>query len=532
LTAAAASTKLRGVIILRTLRWRRPLRLLLLSMLMSSLLPLPAAAADSAPLRIGSKRFTEAYILAELMAQTARPHAAVALKAGLGNTAIVYQALQSGAIDVYPEYTGTLALEILKDPQATSLPALRERLAPLGLGVDVPLGFNDGYGLAMREDQAARLGVTRLSDLARQPQLRLGLSHEFIGRADGWPGLARRYGLPQTPGALDHGLAYQALADGQVDVIDIYTTDAQILPRRLRVLVDDQAYFPRYDAVLVYRLDLPQKHPAAWRALQGLAGRIDEAAMVRLNARAEIEQQPFDAIARDFLAGAAAAGDAAAAASSAAAPSTHAPGQGFVARLLGPDLPRLLLQHLALVAAAVGLATALGLPVALAVARRPGLRALLLGASSVLQTLPSLALLALAIGLLGRIGTAPALLVLSFYALLPVLHNACTGLAEVPAGLKAAARALGLSSAQSLRLIELPLALPVIVAGIRTATAWSVGTATIAAFVGAGGLGERIVTGLALNDTALMLAGAVPAAALALGFEALFAALQALLRRR
>ncbi|MFT3817557.1 MAG: glycine betaine ABC transporter substrate-binding protein [Rubrivivax sp.] len=498
-------------------------------MLSLLLLPLPAAA-DEAPLRIGSKRFTEAYILAELMAQTARPHAAVELKAGLGNTAIVYQALQSGAIDVYPEYTGTLALEILKDPQATSLPALRARLAPLGLGVDVPLGFNDGYGLAMREDQAARLGVARLSDLARQPQLRFGLSHEFIGRADGWPGLARRYGLPQQPGALDHGLAYQALADGQVDVIDIYTTDAQILPRRLRVLADDQAYFPRYDAVLVYRLDLPQRHPAAWRALQALAGRIDEAAMVRLNARAEIEQQPFDAIARDFLAGASAAG--AASAASAAASPAGAPGQGFVARLLGPDLPRLALQHLALVAAAVGLATAFGLPLALAVARRPRWRALLLGTSSVLQTLPSLALLALAIGLLGRIGTAPALLALTFYALLPVLHNACTGLAEVPAGLKAAAQALGLTSAQSLRLIELPLALPVIVAGIRTATAWSVGTATIAAFVGAGGLGERIVTGLALNDTALMLAGAVPAAALALAFEGLFAALQALLRRR
>lgn len=480
-----------------------------------SLLSTGVAAADS-PLRIGSKRFTEAYILAELMAQTARPHGPVELKAGLGNTAIVFQALQGGAIDVYPEYTGTIAQEIVKDPSATTLEALRARLAPLGLGVDVPLGFNDGYGLAMRDDVAARLNISRLSDLAAQPQLRFGLSNEFIGRADGWPGVARVYGLPQRPTGLDHGLAYDALAGGQVDVIDIYTTDAQILHRKLRVLVDDRAHFPRYDAVLLHRLDLPQRHPAAWRALQGLAGRIDEATMVRLNARAEVDKVAFDVIARDHLAGTV----------------PTAAGGGFIARLLGPDLLRLTLQHLGLVLGAVGLATALGVPMALLAARRPTLRALLLGGSSVLQTIPSLALLAVAIGLLGRIGTAPALLVLTLYALLPVLHNTCTGLAEVPAGLKTAAQALGLRPAQSLRLIELPLALPVIVTGIRTATAWSVGTATIAAFIGAGGYGERIVTGLALNDHQLMLAGALPSAALALALEGLFTLLQRRLQRR
>lgn len=470
-----------------------------------------AARADGEPLRIGSKRFTEAYILAELLAQTARPHGPVELKAGLGNTAITYEALRSGAIDVYPEYTGTIALEILKDPQATSLAALRERLAPLGLGVDVPLGFNDGYGLAMREDVAAAKGIRTLSDLARQPDLRLGLSNEFLGRADGWPGLARVYALPQRPQGLDHGLAYDALAGGQVDVIDIYTTDAQIAHRRLRVLVDDRAHFPRYDAVLLYRLDLPQRYPAAWRALQALAGTIDEATMVRLNARAEIDKLGFDAIVRDYRAGASGATAGAAA------------GQGFVDRLLGPDLPRLALQHLGLVLASVALATALGVPLAVAASGHAGARAVLLGTAGVLQTVPALALLAVAIGLLGRIGTAPALLALTLYALLPIVHNTTAGLAGVPAGLKDAARALGLRRWQRLWLVELPLARPVIVTGMRTATSWAVGTATIAAFIGAGGFGERIVTGLAINDRELMLAGAVPAAALALLAEGLFA---------
>ena len=135
------------------------------------------------------------------------------------------------------------------------------------------------------------------------------------------------------------------------------------------------------------------------------------------------------------------------------------------------------------------------------------------------------------ISALGRIGTLPALVALTLYALLPIMRNTCTGLAEVPAGLKMAGTALGLSARQRLRHIELPLALPVLLAGVRTATTIAVGTATIAAFIGAGGYGERIVTGLALNDRSLMLAGALPSAALALLCEGLFGALAFGLRR-
>lgn len=474
----------------------------------------PAHAAE--PLRIGSKRFTESYILAEVLAQAAAPHAAVRVQAGLGNTAIVYAALRAGSIDVYPEYTGTIAREILQAPGELSLDELRARLAPLGLGVGVPLCFNDGYALAMRADTAARLGVHALSDLAKQPGLKLGLSHEFIGRADGWPGLAARYRLPQQPQGLDHGLAYDAIAAGQVDVIDIYTTDAKIEHLHLTVLADDAGHFPRYDAVLLYRLDLPQRLPAAWAALQALQGRIDERRMIAMNARAELKGEAFDAIARDALAD----GDTAVASS------------GFWSRLWGPDLARLTGQHLGLVVVAVLLAVLVGVPLAVAVAAHAGARALLLGATGLLQTVPALALLAALISWLGRIGTGPALIALTLYALLPVMRNTCTGIAGVPAGLTLAAQALGLRRGQILRAVELPLALPVIVAGVRTATTWSVGTATIAAFIGAGGYGERIVTGLALNDRALLLAGAVPAAALALLFEAGFECAERWLRRR
>jgi osmoprotectant transport system permease protein len=478
-----------------------------------------AGAWAQQTLRIGSKRFTESYILAEVIAQTARradPEARIEVQQGLGNTAIVQAALRAGSIDVYPEYTGTIALEILKSPQPMSIEAMRAALQPLGLGVDVPLGFNDGYALAMRADKAQRLGIAKLSDLAAHPALKLGLSNEFIGRADGWPGLAQRYRLPQQPTGLDHGLAYDAVGGGQVDVIDIYTTDAKIDHLMLKVLDDDAGHFPRYDAVLVYRLGVPERLPKAWAALQGLQGTIDERTMIAMNARAELDKVAFEVIAREHLAAKAAGTGAGSAAPSSAAP------PGFAARLFGADFWRLTAQHIGLVLAAVALAVAIGMPLAVWVTPHAGARGIVLGATGLLQTIPSLALLAVLISLLGRIGTGPALLALMLYALLPIMRNTVAGLQGVPQGLKLAARALGLSGAQQLRVVELPLAAPVIVAGIRTAATIAVGTATLAAFIGAGGYGERIVTGLALNDKSLLLAGALPAAALALIFEGLF----------
>lgn len=504
------------------------------------------------PLRIGSKRFTESYILAEVLAQTVRvqdPTTRVDVRQGLGNTAIVLAALKAGSIDVYAEYTGTIEREILGLPgagagagasaeaatgRAGTLDQLRAALRPMGLGVDVPLGFNNGYALAMRGDVARRLSLTRLSQLKDHADLRLGLSNEFIGRADGWPGLARRYGLPQRPQGLDHGLAYQALRSGQIDLTDIYTTDAQIAAQGLVVLEDDAGYFPRYDAVLLYRLTLPQQHPKAWAALQSLQGRIHETAMIAMNAQAELQAQPFDRIAAAFLAGAVPA-TAASGASVSPAASGSVPQPGVAAlwsRLAGPDLPRLTLQHLTLVVVSVGLATLIGLPLALLLHPWPRWRSALLAVSALLQTVPSLALLAVLIWAMGRIGPGPALVALSLYALLPILRNGTVGLDEVPEGLVTAATALGLTRLQVLRFIQGPLALPVMLAGVRTATSLSVGTATMAAFIGAGGFGERIVTGLALNDPALLLAGALPAAALALAFEGLFSLLARWLARR
>jgi osmoprotectant transport system permease protein len=502
---------------------RRILRAALLLFAMAWLGAAASAQPGEGTLRVGSKRFTESYILAELLAQTAAPHTASppVVRQGLGNTAIVYEALRSGAIDLYAEYTGTIALEILKGSSAETREAMNAALAPLGLGVAIPLGFNDGYALAVRAADAERLGLRTLSDLAKHPELKLGLSNEFIGRADGWKGLAARYGFTQTPTGLDHGLAYEAVAAKQIDAIDIYTTDAKIDHLGLRVLEDDKKYFPRYDAVVLYKLDLPARLPKAWAALQTLEGRIDERAMIAMNARAELQSVPFDAIARDFLAS-----------TSGNAQQPREPRRGFIAKLFGPDLWQLARQHLLLVAVSVGIAILIGVPLAILVFAHVRLRALVLGMASILQTVPSLALLAVLISLLGAIGALPALIALTLYSLLPIMRNTVTGLAEVPSGLRMAGTALGMTPPQSLRLVLLPLALPTLLAGVRTATAIAIGTATIAAFIGAGGFGERIVTGLALNDRELLVAGALPAAALALLSEGIFELVEMLMRRR
>jgi osmoprotectant transport system permease protein len=465
--------------------------------------------AKAETMKVGSKRFTESYILGEVIVQAVGNAAGGAVhRPGLGNTGILYAALKSGSIDLYPEYTGTIAKEILKLDGNPGIAELQRALAPLGMGAAVPLGFNNSYALAMREEPAQRLGIRSLSDLARQTGLKLGLSQEFIGRADGWPGLKSAYAIPfAPPSGLDHGLAYEAIAAGRIDVMDIYTTDAKIERYQLRVLEDDRKYFPRYDAVLLHRLDVPQRFPEAWAKLQKLERRIDERTMIRLNAAAELQGRSF--------------------AEAAALLGSDFKAEGkterkFLPVLFGADFWRLTNEHLILVFVSLAASIVVGIPLGILASRVKAMTQAVLGAVGVIQTIPSLALFAFLIALLGTIGTVPALIALFLYALLPIVRNTHAGLDAIGKGMSQAALALGLSKQDRLRYVEMPLAMPSILAGIKISAVINVGTATIAAFVGAGGYGERIVSGLALNDSATLLAGAIPAAALALIVQGAF----------
>lgn len=473
-----------------------------------------ACLADQPTLHIGSKRFTESYIVAEIVTRTLQRGGGVRAehRPGLGNTAVVFAALRSGAIAAYPEYTGTIAIEILRLNRVPTLAELNVHLEPYGLAVGIPLGFSNTYALAMPEQRAESLGITRLTQLRQHPELRYALSQEFLKRADGWPGLAVAYGLPEhAPVGLDHGLAYEAVRSGQADVIDVYTTDPKLAAYRLRVLADDRRYFPAYDAVLLHRSDLPRRYPVAWAALGKLEGKLTPDRMRMLNAQVELDGGTFRAVAEDFVEG--------------RAPSAKSQGAAWrraIAAIFAPDFGRVTREHLTLVLVSLVCSMALGIPLGWLAHRMPSARYWVIGAVGILQTIPALALLAMLIVAMDRIGTAPALVALVLYALLPIVRNTQTGLDGVPPGVRQAATALGLGRWARLRLIELPLAAPSILAGIRTAAVINVGTTTIAAFVGAGGYGERIVAGLAVHDSMLLLAGAAPAAALAILLEAAF----------
>ena len=485
-----------------------------------------AATATTPTLQVGSKRFTESYVLAEVITQTVKATGSSATHLqGLGNTAIVLNALTSGSIDIYPEYTGTIAREILKLESVPSLSVLNEKLAPLGLAAAVPLGFNNTYALAISSALARERGITKLSDLSAHPALRLGLSQEFIGRADGWAGLQKAYALPWTaPPGLDHGLAYAAVAQGNVDVIDIYSTDAQISKYAMTVLIDDANYFPRYDAVLLHKLDVSARFPAAWAAISQLENRISEDAMRSMNAGAELEKKSFAEVAAGFLATSSSKSIKTEPSKRPNLKVSQAPSSlaSFWQKLVGADFNRLLLQHLSLVFFSLAASIAVAVPLGVVAARHRRTGAIILGFIGVLQTIPALALLAMLIPVTGSIGFLPAFIALMVYALLPIVRNTHAGLTQIPVAQTQAAQSLGMRNGQVLRFIELPLARATILAGIKTSAVIGVGTATIAAFIGAGGFGERIVTGLALNDHATLLAGAIPVAILALLIEAAF----------
>ncbi|HSL49801.1 MAG TPA: glycine betaine ABC transporter substrate-binding protein [Candidatus Deferrimicrobiaceae bacterium] len=482
------------------------MRLLTGSLALGALLA-TAAGAGAAPdgvIRVGSKSFTESYILAEVAAQVIEQvgEARVERRVGLGGTGLTYRALESGAIDLYPEYTGTLARVLLKDAALETPEAIRARLVPRGLTVSASLGFANTYALAVRADTAERLGLRAIGDLARHPELRAGFSSGFLEREDGWPGLRARYGLQLgRVEVMEHALTYRALAAGDVDVMDVFSTDGQLERLKLRLLDDDRRFFPDYSAVLLARREMTERYPRTWARLrEALEGRLDGARMARLNAMADLDGRRVSEVAAVFLGGAAGTGG---------------------RREMLEELSALSLDHLALVLISVGAAVLLGVPMGVLAARYRRAGQLELSAIAMLQTVPALALLMFMIPLFG-IGKGPALVALSLYALLPIARNTYAGLMAIDRTLLEIAAVLRLRPARRLLRIELPLAAIAIMAGIKTAAVTTVGTATLAAFIGGGGYGALIVRGLALDDTATILAGAAPAAVMALAFHALF----------
>jgi len=498
----------------------------------------PALGDEGTPIVVGSKNFEESRLLAEVFAQLleARTDLRVDRRFDLAGTQICFEALRSGALDIYPEYTGTALTSILGlkpsgGPVETLARVRRELLHRFDLWWLAPLGFENAYEIAVPRALAEEHGLRTLSDLVPLAgELRGGFGYEFSERPDGLPGLRDTYGLSfGSTVALQQALKYQAVRQGQIDVLDVYTTEGRLLSYDLRVLEDDRGFFPPYEAAALVRGATLERHPEIGTVLGLLAGALDEERMRRLNFRLEEDKEPPSRVAGELLRELGlvqAAGDV-------EIESGAGDGRSFAGYLWSRRdlLARRTAEHLGLSAAALALGVLVAVPLGLALERRRRLAEPVIRVVGITQTVPSLALLAFMIPLLG-IGVKPAIVALWIYSIFPILRNTYTGVRDAAPDVVQAARALGTTPWQILRWIRLPLALPVILAGVRTAAVITVGTATLAAFIGAGGLGEPIVTGLQLADTRRILSGAIPAALLALVVDGVLALVERGLRPR
>ena len=488
-----------------TIRW-------LVSLIALLVVTAPAtASAQKSPVTVGSKKFTESVILGEilegLVESTGRP---ASHRAQLGGTRVAWKALKQGEISVYPEYTGTIRQEIFAGRSLPGRESLRRALAADGVAMSKSLGFENTYALGMKRQQAERLGIETISDLKRHPDLTFGFSNEFTDRKDGWPGLREHYGFGErTVRGLDHDLAYRGLESGDVDVVDVYSTDAAIELHDLRILADDRGFFPTYTAVLLYRKSLRKKAPEAVRVLKSLEGKITARQMAGMNEAAKVDGRSEEAVAADFLErifGYRMCVDVASI------------WQGVGARTF---------VHLFMVVVSMLAAVLVAIPLGVWAFRRERLGQGILAGVGILQTIPSLALLAVMIPLFG-IGRWPAIAALFLYSLLPIVRNTYAGLNSIPEEILESARALGLEESSVLRLVELPMAMRSILAGLKIAVVINIGIATLGALIGAGGYGQPILTGIRRYEISLILEGAIPAAGLAVVAQLLFEGIERL----
>lgn len=491
------------------------------------LLTLAAQAQDT--VKIGSKIFPESRILGEMMAQIieANTDLKVERKLGLGATLVCFQATVSGELDIYPEYTGTGVINILKlpgdfrDPLRTYMTARKLFNSEYDLEWLTPFGFNNTYVMAVSPEFAKEHKLRKVSDLKRVEKLvRPGMNHEFLKRPDGYPGLAELYDLDISQNmGMEHGLAYQAIANGKINLVNAYSTDGELRRYKLVSLEDNLNYFPPYHAAPVVRGELLRRHPEVGKALELLGFQLNDQSMQELNYQVQEKRRPIPEVVSEFLI----SKNLIESDGLVGGKSTSTQARGsfldfFLSRT--PQTLKLTRRHLYLTAVSLFLAISVGVPIGIVITRTPRLAQPVLGLAGVIQTIPSIALLAFMIPIpsLG-LGSRSAIVALFLYALLPIIRNTFTGIKEVDPGLLEAARGMGLTDRQLLTVVELPLAIRTIMAGIRTSAVINIGVATLAAFIGAGGLGDPIVTGLQLNDSDLVLAGAIPAALLAIAVD-------------
>ena len=418
---------------------------------------------------IGSKIFTEGYLLSELIAQKLEQQGfIVERRFGLGGTGILFEAISSEVIDIYPEYTGTISKSLLNESQPIKdYNILYQKISNKGYEISKSFGFNNTYALAMRQDTAEKLQISKISNLKKHPQLQVAFSHEFLNRLDGYPGLQQIYNLNfSNIRGIQHALAYNALSSNQIDLTDIYSTDAKVQSLGLKVLEDDQSFFTEYLPVALVKKGFKEKFPGAWPIIQSLENSIDEFTMVSMNSKVDIDKLPYKKVISDFV-----------------QPLVAFQEESLLSRVLQRTQ-----EHILLVLLALLISSLIGFPLGIIATQNIILEKIILNITSLVQTIPSLALLCLLIPFFG-IGELSALIALTLYGLLPIVINTFTGIKSIDKKYNEVAYALGLSWWESLIYIRIPIASPSILAGIKTSVIIGIGTATLSALIGAGGYG-------------------------------------------
>ncbi|MBT4761239.1 MAG: ABC transporter permease subunit [Bdellovibrionaceae bacterium] len=488
--------------------------------------------ASRGPLVIGSKKFTESVILGELSALVLEKkfNIKVIRKFNLGGTQITLEALKSGSIHLYPEYTGTGYVMVLKQGGLTDADAVyeivnKEFQERWQIEWSKPIGFNNTYALAVRKNDSRFIGVDTISQLPNNGKnLYVASGHEFMERNDGFDNLVDAYSLKFSSSktlAMEAGLMYQAVRDSKVDIIIAYSTDGRIKSFDLKLLSDNLNFFPPYHASYLAKQVTLEKYPELRKLYKLFSGLITESEMVDLNNKVDHLQLDPKTVAWNFLINKGVIK---------AELLNQSKDENFFAFLIRKRqyLIKICREHLVLSLLALMLSLLLSVPLGILLTRYVTLAKIIFPIINSLQTIPSLALLGILVPIMG-IGFWPALLALFIYSLLPLVRNTYVGISSIDRDLIEASQGVGLTDFQVLYLVEIPIALPMILAGIRTAAVIVIGSATLAAMIGAGGLGDPIFRGVATVNNNLILLGAIPAAAMAILVDKMLGLLEKLL---
>lgn len=495
----------------------------IISILFISLLFITKISAKE-PLIIGSKKFSESIILGEIVAillEEKFNHPTIR-KLGLGGTQVALNALKNEDIHVYPDYTGTGYVMILKmdgerDPKIIHQIVGQEFKNRWGIIWSEPIGFNNTYALAVRKDDKRFKNFKNISSLSKNvDSFRYVAPHEFMERKDGHFRFAQTYALnfkEKNIISMEAGLMYSAIKNKQTDMIIAYSTDGRIKAYNLRLIEDDQKFFPPYHVALLAKNKTLKQFPELRIIFNLVKGLITEKEMINMNDQVDRLKGDPNEVARNFLISKSLI--------KGVQQQIKTDHNFFSYAISKRDyLLKLLVEHLLISFGALFFALIVSLPTGILLTRYQSLGKIIFPFINTIQTIPSLALLGFLVPIIG-IGLTPALLALFLYSLLPLIRNTYAGILGVEKTYLEASRGIGLTNRQILLKVEIPLAMPIIIAGLRTASVIVIGTATLAALIGAGGFGDPIFRGVATLNSNLILLGAVPSALLAIGVDKL-----------